>query len=93
MLRPAHGAELILLVDVNRQSLVVILLGTLRIQGQLKLLVPIEVGAGAAELVITRRGAGAEARDVSFMGSDLVSDQALSHILSVGQAAVLFRDH
>ena len=70
-----------------------ILLGPLRIQGQLKLLVPVEVVAGAAELVVTVTGAGAVAGDVCRMGSDLVSDQAFAHILSIGQTEVLLRRH
>ena len=48
-----------------------IFLGPLRIQGQLKLLVPVEVVTGAAELVVTVTGAGAVAGDVCRMAAIL----------------------
>ena len=67
-----------------------ILLGPLRVQGQLKLLVPVEVVAGAAELVVTVTGTGAMTGDICRMSSDLVSDQAFAHILSMGRPRCSF---
>ena len=90
MLGSAHGAELGLLVVVSGQGLIVILLGPLRIQGELELPVPVEGVAGAAEFVVAIAGPGTVAGNVGGMGGDLVGDQSLSHILCVGQAQVLF---
>ena len=65
-----------------------IFLGPLGVQGQLKLLVPIEVVAGPAELIVTVPSTGAVTGDVCRMGSDLVSDQAFAHIFGIGQTEV-----
>ena len=53
VLGSAHRAELSLLVDIGEQGFIVIFLSPLRIQGQLKLLIPVEVVTGTAELIVT----------------------------------------
>ena len=93
VLGPAHRAKLGLLVDICRQSFVVILASSLRIKAQIKLFVPVEGISGAAEFVVAIARAGAMAGDVSGMGSDLVSDQAIAYIFWVGETEVLLRSH
>ena len=67
--------------------------GPLGIQRQIKLPVPVEGVAGAAEFVVAVAGARAVAGDIGGVGGDLVGDQAVAHILRIGQAQVLLGGH
>ncbi len=55
-----------------------VLVGPLRIQGEVELLVLVESVAGAAQFVFA--SAGTVAGDVCHVGSDLVGDQAVAHV-------------
>ena len=65
VLGTTHRAELRLLVDVGGQSFIVIFLGPLRIERQLKLLVPVEGVAGPAELIVAVAGTRTMTGDIS----------------------------
>ena len=85
VLWPAHGTEFSLLVDIGWQRFIVVLLGPLGIKGQRKLLVPVKGVTSPAELVIPITGAGTMSGDIGGMRCDLVSNQALTHILGIGK--------
>ena len=61
-----------------------ILLGPLRIQGQLELLVPVEVVTGTAQLIVAIAGTRTMTGNISRVSSKLVRNQALTHILGIG---------
>ena len=68
-----------------------ILAGPLGIEAQLELLVPVEGVAGTAEFIVAIAGTRAVTSDVGRMGSNLVSDEALAHVLCIREAQVLLR--
>ena len=74
MLGTTHRTKLRLLVDVSWQRFVVIFLGPLRVERELKLLVPIEGVAGPAELIVAVTGTRTMTGDIGCVGSDLVGN-------------------
>src|SRR5438132_407768 len=88
-LRPAHAAEGRGLVALGGQRLVVHAAGSVRVQRQPELLVPVESEPGAAERVVPVPRPAAVPRHVRGVGRDLVGDHALLHVLRVGPAQVL----
>jgi len=78
-----HGAEGCLFVVLVGQGFVVHGAGSFGIEGELELLLPIELIAGVAEGVIAIAGAGASAGDVGGMGGNLVGDDAVFYVFLV----------
>src|SRR5262249_31190344 len=85
----AHGAEFGLFVVVVRQGLVVHGTRGLGIEGEGKLLFPVEGVTSVAERVVTILGSGPVAGDVRRVRRDLVGDDPVLHVLFIGQAQVL----
>src|SRR2546423_3372863 len=90
-LGPAHTAKFGALEVFGGKGLVMVLLGPLRIEAKSELLLPIEGVAGAGKRIVTVPGSFAATRDVRRMRSDLVSDDALPHVLGVRQTQVFLR--
>jgi len=67
----------------------VILAGPLGIERQLKLLVPVEGVASAAQFIVTIAGTRTVTGDISSVSSDLVGDQTFTYVFRIGQTQVL----
>ena len=68
-----HGTE----VGIHIEILVVECTGGIRIEGEIKVLLPVECGARLGQLVVAVAGAGNSQSDIRGMGRDLVGDAAL----------------
>lgn len=86
--RAAHRAEVRQFVGVLGQGLVVELLGFLRIQTEMELVVPAELEARLAQGVIAHLRTGMALGEVGRMRGDLVGHDPIAHILALGQAQV-----
>ena len=82
-----------LLVRVVGQRLVVVLAGTLRIEGEVELIPPAELVAGLAHRVVTEVGRGVSLRQVGRVGCELVGHHALTYVLALGETEVLLLRH
>jgi hypothetical protein len=76
VLEIAHSVKFILFVDASRQDFVAIFAVPIWVEREIKLLVPVEGVAGAAELVVTGAGASTVAGDVGGVNGYLGGDQA-----------------
>ncbi len=74
------------LEGVFRQGFVVKLLGLFRIEAEVELVVPAELEARLGERVVTRLRAGVALGQIGRVRGDLVGDDAVAHVLLVGQA-------
>lgn len=86
--RAAHRAEVRQFVRVLGQGFVVELLGFLRIQTEMELVIPAELEAGLTQCVVTHLHTGMALGKVGRMRGDLVGHDPVAHILAVGQAQV-----
>src|ERR1700687_955543 len=87
--RSAHGAELSFFVKIIGKRFVMHGFGGFGIERKLKLFIPIEEEAGITESVIAITRTGTMASNVGSMGGNFVGDNALLHVLGIGQAEVL----
>src|SRR5216117_1344937 len=88
-LRPAHRAEVGDLRALGGQRLVVELARRLRVEREVELVLPAELEARLRQRVVPLAGARMALGDVGRVGGDLVGDDAVLHVLAVGQAEVL----
>ena len=89
-LRSAHRAEFRFFVIVVGQGLIVHGARGFRIERQGKLLFPVEFVAGIAQGVVAISRAGTMPGNIRSVSGDLVGDDAVFHVLFVGQAQMLF---
>ena len=79
----AHGAEVGGLGRLGRQGFIVVVPGSLGIQGEIELVLPAKFKAGAGEGVVSVLGAGMSLGHVRRMGSNLVGDESLLHLSDI----------
>ena len=87
-LGPAHAAEVGGFEAGLGQRLVVVFLSQLGVERQVEMVLPAELEPGLAQDVIAVPGARVTLGQVGGMGGDLVGDDAVPHVLLVGQAEV-----
>ena len=92
-MRAAHGTEMRLLRAFLRQGFVVEFQRLFRVQRQVELILPAEFEAGLGQGIVAGLGAGMAFGQVGGMGGDFVGDDAVAHVLLVGQAQMLLRGH
>ena len=72
-----------------RQREVMISSGAVRIEREVELVLPTELKTSLGQSIVSQLGTGVPLGQVCRMGSKLVGNHALSHILTVRQAQVL----
>src|SRR5947207_218988 len=86
-----HRAEMGHLRRVGRQRLIVVRDRRLGIEREVELVLPAELEPRLGERVVSQIGAGMALGQVSRVGRDLVRDNAVFHVLTIGQTQVLCR--
>src|SRR2546426_4001282 len=88
-LRPAHGAEVGGLGGFMRQCFVVIFARTLRIEAQIKLVLPAKLEARLRERIVPKLRPRPSLRQVHGVRSDFVADDACTDVLFIWKTEVL----
>src|ERR1035437_9174098 len=83
-LGPAHGAEMRVFESVLGQGFIVHAAGGFGVERERELFLPVEAVAGAGERVVAIAHAGAVARDIGGVSSDLIGDNARLDVVAVG---------
>src|ERR1700732_5233251 len=92
-MRSAHGTEMRCLGAFLRQCLVVKRSSSLRIETQIKLILPAKLEARLAQCIIADLRTRVSFGQVGGVRGNFVSDHSLLHIFPVWQAEMLFWCH